>query len=118
MRKLTLIIAAAAGFAATPVLACPMHQAATQAAGATAMASPMMCSMPSTTVQAQQPGQTTQPAQPGQPAVGGCSCCRNMAMMQPQPGQPGGMQNMPGMQQGAPTSPMAPSPPPETLRPN
>jgi hypothetical protein len=39
-----------------------------------------------------------------------------MAMMQPQPGPRSGMQNMPEMQQGAPTSPMAPSPPPETPR--
>jgi hypothetical protein len=47
-----------------------------------------------------------------------------MAMMQPQPGQPSGMQDMPGMrnmpdmQQGAPTSPPASSPSPETPRPN
>jgi hypothetical protein len=108
MRKLTLAIAVAAGFAASPVLACPMHQAA--AAG------PMMCATPAATAQAMQPGQMTQPAQPGQSTGGMCPCCRNMAMMQPQPGQPGGMQDMPGMRnmpdmrQGAPTSPPAPSP--------
>ena len=124
MRKLTLAIAVAAGFAASPVLACPMHQAAAQATDSTAAASPMMCGTPTATAQAQQPGQTTQPAQPGQFAGGICPCCRNMAMMQPQPGQPGGMQDMPGMrsmpdmQQGAPTSPPAPTPSPETPRPN
>jgi hypothetical protein len=126
MRKLTLAIAVAAGFAATPVLACPMHQAAAQTTGSTAAASPMMCATPTATAQAQaqaqQPGQMTQPAQPGQSAGGMCPCCRNMAMMQPQPGQPGGMQDMPGMrsmpdmQQGAPTSPPAPTPSPETPR--
>lgn len=114
MRKLTLAIAVTAGFAATPVLACPMHQAAAQTTGLTATASPMMCGMPTVTAQAQQPGQSMS---------GMCPCCRNMAMMQPQPGQPGGMQDMPGMrsmpdmQQGAPTSP-APIPSPETPRPN
>ena len=124
MRKLTLAIATAAGFAATPVLACPMHQATAQTTGSTAAASPMMCGTPTATAQAQQPGQTTQPVQPGQSTGGMCPCCRNMAMMQPQPGQPGGMQEMPGMrnmpdmQQGAPTSPPAPSPLPETPRPN
>jgi hypothetical protein len=124
MRKLTLAIAAAAGFAATPILACPMHQAAAQATGSTAMASPMMCGAQTTTAQAQQPSQTTQPAQQGQSAGGMCSCCRNMAMMQPQPQQPGGMPDMPGMrnmpdmQQGAPTSPPAPTLSPETPKPN
>lgn len=118
MRKLTLAIAAAAGLAATPVLACPMHQAAAQTTGSTAAASPMMCGTPMTTAQAQQPGQTTQPAQPSQFEGGMCPCCRNMAMMQPKPGQPGDMQNMPGMQQGAPTNPTAPSPPADTPRPN
>jgi hypothetical protein len=124
MRKLTLAIAIAAGLAATPVLACPMHQAAAQTTGSTATASPMMCGTPTAAAQAQaqQPGQMTQPTQPGQSAGGMCPCCRNMAMMQPQPGQPGGMQNMPGMQdmpgmqQGAPTSPPAPTPSPETPR--
>ncbi|MEE1657873.1 hypothetical protein VB618_16860 [Microvirga sp. CF3062] len=122
MRKLTLAIAAAAGFVAAPALACPMHQAAAQTTGSTATAGPMMCGTPTATAQAQQPGQTTQPAQPGQSAGGMCPCCRNMAMMQPQ--QPGGMQDMPGMrsmpdmQQGAPTSPPAPSPSPETPRRN
>jgi hypothetical protein len=122
MRKLTLAIAVAAGFAATPALACPMHQAAAQTTGSTAAASPMMCGSPAAMDRAQQPGQTTQPAQPGQSMGSMCPCCRNMAMMQPQPGQHGGMQNMPGMQdmpgmqQGAPTSPPAPSPAPETPR--
>ena len=97
MRKLTLAIAAAAGFAATSVLACPMHQAAAQATGSTATASPMMCGTPTATAEAEQQGQTTQPAQPGQSAGGMCPCCRNMAMMQPRPAQPGGMQDMPGM---------------------
>jgi hypothetical protein len=124
MRKLTLAIAVAAGFTATPVLACPMHQAAAQTTGSTAAAGPMMCGTPTATAQAQQPGQMTQPAQPGQSAGGMCPCCRNMAMMQPQPQQPGGMQDMPGMrnmpdmQQGAPTSPQAPSPSPEAPKPN
>ncbi|MGF9764181.1 hypothetical protein AAII07_54670 [Microvirga sp. 0TCS3.31] len=123
MRKLTLAIAVAAGFAATPVLACPMHQAAAQTTGSTAAAGPMMCGTPTAVAQAQQPGQMTQPAQPGQSMGGMCPCCRNMAMMQPQPQQPGGMQDMPGMrsmpdmQQGAPTGP-APAPSPETPRPN
>jgi hypothetical protein len=115
MRNLTLAIAVAAGFAATPVLACPMHQAAAQTMGSTATASPMMCGTPTAAAQAQQPGQST---------GGMCPCCRNMAMMQPQPQQPDGMQgmpgmrNMPGMQQDAPASPPAPSPAPETPRPN
>ncbi|MGF9763810.1 hypothetical protein AAII07_52720 [Microvirga sp. 0TCS3.31] len=123
MRKLTLTIAAAAGFVATPLLACPMHQAAAQTTGSTAAASPMMCATPTAAAQAQQPGQMTQPAQPGRSMGGMCPCCRNMAMMQPQLGQRGGMQDMPGMrnvpdmQQGAPTSP-APTPSPETPRPN
>src|SRR5688572_13253690 len=43
MRKLTLAVAVAAGFAATPVLACPMHQAAAQTTTSPATASPMMC---------------------------------------------------------------------------
>jgi hypothetical protein len=121
MRKFTLAIAVAAGFAATPVLACPMHQAAAQTTGSTAAASPMMCGTPTAAAQAQQPGQTTQPAQPGQSTGGMCPCCRNMAMMQPQPQQPDGMpgmRNMPGMQQDTPASPPAPSPAPETPRPN
>ncbi len=124
MRKLTLAIAVAAGFAATPVLACPMHQAAAQTTGSTAATGPMMCAAPTAAAQAQQPDQMTQPAQPGQSAGGMCPCCRNMAMMQPQPQQPGGMQdmpgmrNMPGMQQDAPASPPEPSPAPETPRPN
>jgi hypothetical protein len=124
MRKLTLAIAVAAGFAATPALACPMHQAAAQAIGSTVAASPMMCGTPTATTQAQQQGQTAQPVQPGQSAGGMCPCCRNMAMMQPQPQQPDGMQgmpgigNMPGMQQDAPASPPAQSPAPETPRPN
>jgi hypothetical protein len=124
MRKLTLAIAAAAGLTAAPVLACSMHQTAAQSTGSTAGASPMMCSTQTATTQAQQPGQVTQPAQPGQSTGGMCPCCRNMAMMQPQPGQPGGMQNMPGMpsmpdmQQGAPASPLAPTPSPETPKPN
>jgi hypothetical protein len=123
MRKLTLAIAVAAGFVATPLLACPMHQAAAQTTGSTATASPMMCGTPAA-AQAQQPGQMTQPARPGQSMGGMCPCCRNMALMQPQPGQPGSMQdmpgmgNMPGMQQDAPASPPAPSPAPETPRPN
>jgi hypothetical protein len=124
MRKFTLAIAVAAGFAATPVLACPMHQAAAQTTGSTAAASPIMCATPTATAQAQQPGQMTQPTAPGQSTGSMCPCCRNMAMMQPQPGQPGGMQDIPGMrsmpdmQQGAPTSPPASSPAPETPRPN
>jgi hypothetical protein len=108
MRKLTLAITVAAGFAATPALACPMHQAATQTSGSTAMASPMMCGMPTVTAQAQQPGQMTQPTQPGQSAGGMCPCCRNMAMMQPQPQQPGGMPGMP--------APAAPRTRPQVLR--
>jgi hypothetical protein len=58
MRKLSLAIAAGAVFAITPVLACPMHQATAQTTGSTATASPMMCAMPSTAAQVQQPGQT------------------------------------------------------------
>jgi hypothetical protein len=118
MRKLTLAIAVAAGFAAIPVLACPMHQAA-QTTGSTATASPMMCAAPTAAAQAQHPGQATQPALPGQSMAGGCPCCRNMAMMPPQPRQPSAMQDMPGMQempQGAPTNP--PPTAPETPRPN
>jgi hypothetical protein len=118
MRKLTLAIAAAAGFAATPVLACPMHQAAARATGSTATAGPMMCGTPTAQAQAQQPGQTTQSDQPSQSAGGMCPCCRSMAMMLPQPGQSRGMQDMPDMQPGAPTSPPAPTPSPETHRPN
>ncbi|WP_377034148.1 hypothetical protein [Microvirga sp. GCM10011540] len=112
MRKLILAIAVAAGFAATPVLACPMHQAAAPATGSTLAAGPMMCGTPTATAQVQQPGQTTQPSQPGQSAGGICPCCRNMAMMQPKPQQPG------DMQQDAPASPPAPSPAPEPPRPN
>jgi hypothetical protein len=117
-------MAVAAGFAAAPVLACPMHQAATQTTGSTATVSPMMCGTPTATAQAQQQGQTTQPAEPGRTVGGMCPCCRNMAMMQSQPQQPGGMQDMPGMrsmpdiQQGAPTSPPATAPSPEMPRPN
>ena len=123
MRKTTFALAVAAGFAATPVLACPMmNQASVQTTGSTATSSPMMCGAQPTAAQTQAPGQTTQPAQPGQStAAGSCPCCRNMAMMQPQPGQPGGMGNMPGMQNmpGMPASPPAtPTPTPETPRPN
>ncbi len=127
MRKSTFALAIAAGFAATPVLACPMmNQASAQTTGSTAAASPMMCGAQPTAAQSQAPGQTTQPAQPGQStAAGSCPCCRNMAMMQPQPGQPGGMGNMPGMHNmpgmqnmpGMPASPPA-TPAPETPRPN
>ena len=60
MRKLTLAIAVAAGFAATPVLACPMHQAAAQTTGSTAAASPMMCGTPT----AGGPGPATGPDDP------------------------------------------------------
>jgi hypothetical protein len=112
MRKLTIALSVATGFMATPVLACPMTTQAS-AQTATTASSGMMCGRPMTTAQAQsQPGQSAQGTQPGQQAAGGCPCCRNMAMMQPQPGQStpgmGGMQHMPGMQM--PSAPSTPTP--------
>ncbi len=69
----------------------------------------MMCGG-GTTGQTQAPSAT--PANPQSQAMGGCPCCRNMAMMQPQPGQStpgmGGMQHMPGMQM--PSAPATPAP--------
>lgn len=59
----------------------------------------------------------------GQTAADECPCCRNTAMKQPLPGHPGGMQGMKGMEampdmpQGD-AGPPAPSPVPETPRPN
>jgi hypothetical protein len=107
MRKLTIALLVATGFMVTPAVACPMMTQAAAQTGSTA-ASGMMCGRPMTTAQAQ-----SQPAPATQPAAGGCPCCRNMAMMQPQPGQrmPGmeGMQHMPGMQM--PGAPPAPEPP-------
>ena len=114
MRKIAISLAAAAAFTATPALACGMMQtAATPSTGTASPAAPAtggMCGRPApAAAQAQSPTL-------GQPSAGGCSCCRNMAMMQPQPGQSGGMpgmggmDQMPGMQQ--PSAPRAPATPP------
>ena len=116
MSKLTIALSVATAFAATPVIACPMMTQASAQMGSTTSAG-TMCARPVTTAQAQsQPGQFTQGAPSTQPTAGGCPCCRNMAMMQPQPGQSipgmGGMHQMPGMQQ----TPSAPSPAPEAPR--
>ena len=86
--------------------------APTAGSTASAPASGGMCGMmrPAAT----DPGTASSTPSQGQ-ATGGCPCCRNMAMMQPQPGQStpgmGGMQHMPGMQMpGAPATP-TPEPP-------
>ena len=80
-------------------------------ASATTAGGGMMCGMG-------QRAATDPMAEPSTPsqsprAAGGCPCCRNMAMMQPQPGQStpgmgGGMHHMPGMQM--PDAPSTPSP--------
>ena len=119
MRTTTFALAFAAGFAATPAFACSMmSQAAATTTGSTAAAGAMMCGRPTTAAQAQPSVPGMQPA-PAQFAAGGCSCCRNMAMMQPQPGQPGGMGTMPGMP-GMPQSPTTPPAPtaPDAPKPN
>ena len=111
MRKLSIAIAAAAGFAATPALACSMMNQASATTGSTS-ASAMMCGAAPAQAQAT-PGQAVPTPAPNASTAGGCPCCRNMAMMQPRPGQPGGMGNMPGMQhdmQGAPPAPEAAKP--------
>ena len=117
MRKLSIAIAVATGFAATPAMACSMMGQAANATPATAAASPMMCGASTTAAPAQAPGPGAASAQPNQSAAGGgCPCCRNMAMMQPRAGQPGGMGSMPGLQNEMPGMQGAPAP--EALKPN
>lgn len=109
MKKLVYTLAAFTAVSVSPVLAqgCGMTGQGASAGG-------MVCgNRPSTTA-----AQAT-PAQPGQQsqAAGGCSCCRNMAMMQP-PNQGQGMGSMPGMQHTMPSNPTPPaSPAPDAPKP-
>jgi hypothetical protein len=118
MRNVAIALTVAAGFAASPAFACPMmNQASAQTGSA---AGSMKCGRAMPTAQiGSQPGQSTQP---GQQAAGGCACCRNMAMMQPQPGQGSGgmggmghqmpgMHEMPGMLASPPSGNSAPEAP-------
>jgi hypothetical protein len=117
MKRLLLTAVSLAALGSAPALACPMMQQAAATTTTTAQAAPssggMMCGRP-TAIQAQAQPSTPQPDQQAQ---GGCSCCRNMAMMQtPQGGQSPsmpGMGNMPGMQQPTPS----PTPAPEQPKP-
>ena len=105
MTRVSLILAAAAAFCATPALACGMINQAAGSGG--------MCAAPAATAA---PGGQAAPATP----AGGCPCCRNMAMMtqnsptQGTPAMPGmsmpGM-SMPGMRQEMPAMPRAPEAP-------
>jgi len=110
MKTLLLATVALGAFISAPAMACPTMQqsAAGSAASQTAQAGGMMCSRPSA-AQAQS-GQS----QPGQQAqhASGCSCCNNMAMMQP-PSQGGHSPSMPhmGTMPGMPQTTPAPEQP-------
>ena len=102
MKKLSLTLVAISAFAAGPAMACGMMNQASAAGG-------MMCGKPASAAE----GQSSQTSQ-----AGGCTCCRNMAMMQNTPMQnmPGSMpgMQMPGMHHNlppAPSAPPAPEPP-------
>jgi hypothetical protein len=119
MKKLLFATVALGALISAPAMACPMMQQ-TAAAGSTGtqttQAGGMICSRP-TAMQAQAQPEMSQPGQQAQ-SSGGCSCCRNMAMMQP-PAQSGqspsmpNMGNMPGMQPNTPQ----PTPAPEQPKP-
>lgn len=105
MKKLMMTAVALAALGTAPAVAqgCGMmSQPASSPAGASSAGG--MCGRPAAATQAQaQPGQTS----PSKEA-GGCSCCRNMAMMQA-PNQ--GMGSMPGMQHNMPSAPSTPPTP-------